>query len=97
MCSKQKANPRRGLDSPGVLLCLTALVVTVKPLAYVVADYTCSDRHNEGCEGFHVFHPLPVASMGKGSKHNIPYFDNCRKVVGKKPTPFAKGAGFSCF
>lgn len=37
----QKANPRRGRLSSGVLLCLLALAVTVKPLANVVGNYTC--------------------------------------------------------
>ena len=36
----------------GVLLCLLALAVTVKPLADVVGDYTRCDRHKETGYGY---------------------------------------------
>lgn len=63
----QKANPRRDSRSPGVLLCLLALAVTVKPLANVEADYTCCDSHKEISEEIQDAHLLSVARLEKGS------------------------------
>ena len=59
-------------DSEGVLLCLLALAVTVKPLADVVRDYICSDSHEEAAnKGIHCIHLLPVARVEKGSEISI--------------------------
>lgn len=65
-------------------MCLPALAVTVKPLAYVAANYTRSDRHKECYQEIHMFHPLPVASMGKGSALILPQFDNPHKAWVKR-------------
>lgn len=63
--------------SPVVFLCLLALVLTVKPLANVVADYACSDRQKEIDDFTQSTHPLPVARLGKGSTAILPH----RKTV----------------
>lgn len=63
----QKTDPRRDSRSPGVILCLLALAVTVKPLANVEADYTCYDSHQEISEEIQSAHLLSVARLEKGS------------------------------
>lgn len=43
----QKRTPEEVGTLRGFFLCLLALAVTVKPLADVVGNYTCCDRHKE--------------------------------------------------
>lgn len=75
----QNGPPER-CRSPGVLLCLLALAVPVKPLAHAVADYARSDRHKECDQEFHHTHLLPVARNEKGSGVIVPYSDNLRNL-----------------
>lgn len=74
----QKSTPQGGSAPWGVILCLTAFAVPVKPLADVVTDHTRSDRHEEIDRDFHRTHLLSVARVKKGSVEMIPKFD--RKV-----------------
>ena len=70
--STQKSNPLRGGSSEGVLLCLLALAVFVKPLADVVGNHICSDSHQEaGQNRYHYVHLLSVARLEKGSEISI--------------------------
>ncbi len=78
MLDTQK-NPRRGRHSPGVILCLLALAVTVKPLADVVGDYTRCDGHKKIAEIFHTVHLLSVARLEKGSGDSIAQFGMVRQ------------------
>ena len=48
-------------------MCLLSLVVSVKPLANVVANYTCYDRHKKIGEVFQGYHLLSVARLERGS------------------------------
>lgn len=59
----------------GVLLCLLALVVSVKPLANVTANHACYDRNENTGEDFQSRHLLSVARLEKGSFCIIPHFD----------------------
>ena len=71
-------NPQ-GVAAPwGFILGLPSCVLTVKPLAYVVANYTRSHRHQEARHKLHARHPLPAPSMGKGSENTISQFDTPR-------------------
>jgi len=45
--------------------------VTIKPLAYVVGNYTCCDSHEKICEDFQFRHLLSVARLEKGSLSSI--------------------------
>lgn len=72
-------NPRRGASLRGFNLCLLALAVPFKPLAYAVADYACYERHKELGQNVHGIHPLSVASLGKGSGDIIAEFYKIRK------------------
>ena len=62
-------------------MCLLSLVVTVKPLAYIVGSYARSDRQNKVYQKLQFFHPLPVASIGRGSVHIILFFDRDYKCA----------------
>lgn len=54
-------------------MCLLALAASVKPLADIVANYACCDRHKEtGQDCIHSHHLLSVARLEKGSGFNIP-------------------------
>ena len=66
MCSRKSKPPESG-HSPGVLLCLLALAVTIKPLADEIANYIRSDRHKDTSEDFQGAHLLSVARLEKGS------------------------------
>lgn len=67
MCPpKQKRFPESGY-SPGTVFARTGLLslaVPAKPLADIVASYTCSNRHQEVQDDIHDAHPLPAASLG---------------------------------
>jgi hypothetical protein len=83
----QKPAPRREAALRGAILCLLALAVPIKPLADVVADYTCYDRHKEtGKKVQHCHLPL-LPQSSKGSGTIIAEFDTVRKpaleVIGK--------------
>lgn len=69
----RKANPRRDSRSPGVLLCLLALAVPVKPLANIVANYTRCDRHKECLPAVHEVSPPSHCWDGEGQQrqHSI--------------------------
>ena len=85
MRATQKIETRGGSHSPRLLMCwLAAPAVPVQPLAYVVANYTRSYRHQKADYELHSSHPLPVASIGKGSKHRITQFDKFHKIPGEK-------------
>ena len=43
-----KSEPLQSCRSEGVLLCLLALMMALKPLAQKVSDYLCSDRDEKG-------------------------------------------------
>lgn len=62
-----KSEPPRSGYSGGVLLCLLALAVTIKPLADVTANYTCYDSHKDAGQNFQYRHPLSVARMGRAA------------------------------
>ena len=47
MKSMQKSAPQGALPPWGAILCLLALAMTVKPLAHIVANYACCNRHKE--------------------------------------------------
>lgn len=56
-----------GCRPPVLLLCLLALAVAVKPLAYAVADYARSDRHEKANQNVHGIHLLPAASLERAA------------------------------
>ena len=67
-----KSEPLQSCSSEGVLLCLLALMMALKPLADVVGHYICSDSHEEtGDYRLHQDHLPSVARMGKGSVTSI--------------------------
>lgn len=68
---KKRSPPE--LQLRGASLCLLALAVSVKPLADVVANYTCCDGHKDARENFQCRHLLSVARLEKGSTVSIPY------------------------
>ena len=70
-----------GCRPPVLLLCLLALAVAVKPLAYAVAGYACCDRHKKTNYEFQRIHLLPVARLEKGSDSIVPYSDNMHKHI----------------
>ena len=45
-------------------LCFCCLVISVKPLANVVGDYTCSDRNYKVANKFHVLTSFALVSLG---------------------------------
>ena len=47
-----------GVAAPGIFCAFVGLL-PVKPLAYVITNYTCCDRNYEGQNVYHEFHPLP--------------------------------------
>ena len=51
----------------GVLLCLLALAVPVKPLAHVITDCVCCDRHEEHYQDVHSAYLISVAGLEKDS------------------------------
>ena len=61
---------------PGSLFGLAVLAVPVKPLAYIVADYARSYRHEKVEQNIHDIHPL----SGEGPGNIISAFDNVRKA-----------------
>lgn len=68
----RKTGPRRGSFSPGALLCLLALAVAVKPLADIVANYACCDRHKKADQDFQHLHLPSAPRVEKGSTATIP-------------------------
>ena len=52
-------------------LCFCCLVISVKPLANVVGDHTCSDRNYKVANKFHVLTSFVLVSLG--NIINIPY------------------------
>lgn len=62
---------RRDCSSPGFFLCLLALALFIKPLANIVASYTCSDGQKKIVEDFQDIHLLSVSRMEKGYKFII--------------------------
>ena len=60
---------------------LLSRAMPVKPFANVVGSYTCRNRHKEANEKIcHDTHPLPVASLGRGSMGIIAGSDKIRKI-----------------
>lgn len=45
-------------------LCFCCLVISVKPLANVVGDHTCSDRNYKVANKFHVLTSFALVSLG---------------------------------
>ena len=73
-----KNEPPRSGRSEGVL-CLSALVMVVKPLAQVIGQYLRCDSHDKVDQYFgHAAHLLSVARLEKGSMVSITYpTDDC--------------------
>lgn len=74
----QKKVPQGAVTPWGTILCLTALAVTVKPLADVVAHYTRSDRHKETCEDFHQAHLLLLPGFERQHQNNTKFDTACQ-------------------
>lgn len=83
-----KSNPPESGISPGGLLCLLSLVVSIKPLADEVASHTCYDRHQYCDDVVHRFTPPFRCQYRGGSVASISLFDKFRKgggAMGQKP------------
>ena len=93
----KKRTPGEVAALRGSFLCLLALAVTVKPLANIVANYARSDRHKETDQNLQEVHPLPVASMGKGSTDSITHAltksNKNRRQSAERVALLAEGAG----
>lgn len=76
-----KSNPPESGISPGGLLCLLSLVVSIKPLADEVASHTCYDRHQYCDDVVHRFTPPFRCQYRGGSVASISQFDKFRKEV----------------
>lgn len=78
--SKNGRTPESG-NSPGFVYAvgLLLLAVSLKPFANAGGNYACSERHQKVDDIRHDTHPLPVASVGRGSKGIIPVSDRLRK------------------
>lgn len=60
MADTQKKTPEEEPFFGGPFLCLLALAVSVKPLADVVADYTCCDRQEKTDDVIHADTSFPL-------------------------------------
>lgn len=58
-CIHAKVKPP-GAATPGGFLCLLALAMSVKPLADIVANYTCYDRDQKCADSVHMYSPPPI-------------------------------------
>ena len=58
---------------------LLSPVAPVKPLADVVTENPCRDRHKEIDEEFHSFTPPLCCQIGRGSRDIVTGFDKVRK------------------
>lgn len=80
----------------GPFLCLPALTVPVKPLAYVVADYTRCDRHKECQYYFHKSTPFLLPVWGRAAPI---VYHNSTAGASLRDTKCPRGrnrAGISC-
>ena len=72
-CKEIRSRPKRAQKEPrrilpsGVLLCLLSLAVPVKPLADVITDYVCCDRHQKYDQNIQNAHLLSVAGLERAA------------------------------